>query len=250
MTNELPTATFDATTLPLRPELAREIERGWQRLAAAGTWWTGAERLAIAAEARNAADCPLCRRRRDALSPYTVDGSHASLGALGAPMVEIVHRLVNDAGRLTKRWLHAMQEAGVSEEQYVETIGVIAMITALDTFDLGLGLPQRELPAARAGTPGRHRPRGAKRDLAWVATVAPEALSADDPDPYTIHGSKNIHRALSLVPQEVLNFFDLDVELYLKDHEIRDFDHEHRALSHAQIEMLAGRVSALNGCFY
>ena len=80
--------------------------------------------------------------------------------------------------------------------------------------------------------------------------MAPAALTADDLDPYTIHGDKNIHRALSLVPQEVLNFFDLDVELYLKDHQIRDFDHEHRALSHAQIEMLAGRVSALNGCYY
>lgn len=244
------TAGFDPTTLPVRHELAREIERGWQRLAEPGTWWTGAERLAITAEARNAPFCSLCQRRRDALSPYTVDGSHASLGTLSEPMIEIVHRLVTDAGRLTKTWLRSVQDAGVSEEQYVETIGVIAMITALDTFDLGLGLPQRALPAARPGTPSRHRPAGAKRDLAWVATVAPGALGADDPDPYTIHGDKNIHRALSLVPQEVLNFFDLDVELYLKDQQIRDFDHEHRALSHAQIEMLAGRVSALNGCFY
>lgn len=244
------TASFDPTTLPVRHALAHEIERGWQRLAEPGTWWTGAQRLAIAAEARNASFCGLCRRRRAALSPYTALGSHASLGALSEPMVEIVHRLVTDAGRLTKTWLRRVQDAGVSEEQYVETIGVIAMITALDTFDLGLGLPQRELPAARAGTPSRHRPAGAKRDLAWVATVAPAALTAEDLDPYTIHGDKNIHRALSLVPQEVLNFFDLDVELYLKDHQIRDFDHEHRALSHAQIEMLAGRVSALNGCYY
>ena len=244
------TASFDPTALPVRHELAHEIERGWQRLAEPGTWWTGAERLAIAAEARNAPCCGLCQRRRDALSPYKVDGSHASLGALSEPMVEIVHRLVTDAGRLPKTWLRSMNDAGVTEEQYVETIGVIAMITALDTFDLGLGLPRRELPAARPGTPSRHRPAGARRDLAWLATVAPEALTADDPDPYTIHGDKNIHRALSLVAQEVLNFFDLDVELYLKDQQIRDFDHEHRALSHAQIGMLAGRVSALNRCYY
>lgn len=44
--------------------------------------------------------------------------------------------------------------------------------------------------------------------------------------------------------------FDLDVELYLKDHEIRDFATEHRTLTHAQIELIAGRVSALNGCYY
>jgi hypothetical protein len=48
----------------------------------------------------------------------------------------------------------------------------------------------------------------------------------------------------------VFNFFDLDVELYLKDHEIRDFDREYRALTHAQMVLVAGRVSALNGCYY
>ena len=47
-----------------------------------------------------------------------------------------------------------------------------------------------------------------------------------------------------------VDLFDLDVELYLKDHEIRDFAHEHRAISHAQIELIAGRASALNRCYY
>jgi alkylhydroperoxidase family enzyme len=86
--------------------------------------------------------------------------------------------------------------------------------------------------------------------LAWVSTVAPEDVSAGDPNPYPLHGEKNIHRALSLVPQEVANFFDLDVELYLKDHEIRDFSTEYRAISHAQIELIAARASVINRCYY
>jgi hypothetical protein len=245
-----PEAGVDPITRSIRPALAREIERGWLRLAAPGTWWTGAERLAIAAEVRNAPSCALCRRRREALSPYAVAGDHAHLGNLAAPMVEIVHRVATDAGRLTRRWLLSTIGAEVSEMQYVETVGVIALITALDTFDLALGLPRRALPAPLAGAPTRHRPPGARHDLAWVATVAPDDLAPGDPDPYAVHGSKNIHRALSLVPQEVLNFFDLDVELYLKDDQIRDFARDYRALSHAQIELLAGRVSSLNGCFY
>ena len=44
--------------------------------------------------------------------------------------------------------------------------------------------------------------------------------------------------------------FDLDVELYLKDSEIRDFANEYREISHAQIELIAGRASAINGCYY
>jgi len=241
---------FDPAALEIREGLRRECGLGWERLASAGTWWTGEQRLALAAEARAAHACSLCQRRKAALSPYAENGRHDGLGTLPAAVVEIVHRLTTDAGRLTKKWLQSMLDAGVTEEQYVEAIGVVALITALDTFDLSLGFPQRALPAPRPGTPTRHRPAGAKRDLAWVSTVAPEDLSPGDPDPYRIHGVKNIHRALSLVPQEVLNFFDLDVELYLKDHEIRDFTQEFRALSHIQMELLAGRVSALNGCYY
>jgi len=239
-----------AGAIPIREGLARECARAWERLASPGTWWTGAQRLAIASEARHAQDCALCKRRQDALSPYAVNGEHDSLGTLAPAMVEIVHRIVTDAGRLTRKWLHSMLEGGVTEEEYIETVGVIAVITALDTFDLSLGLPQCALPPPRPGAPMRHRPSGAKRDIAWVSTIEPGAFGPADPDPYKVHGNKNIHRALSLVPQEVFNFFDLDVELYLKDHEIRDFTREYRALSHAQIELLAGRVSALNGCYY
>ena len=69
-------------------------------------------------------------------------------------------------------------------------------------------------------------------------------------NPFVVHGDKNIHRGVSLVPQEVFNFFDIDVELYLRDEEIRDFDTEYRAISHAQIELIAARAASINACFY
>jgi len=239
-----------AARLPIRDGLAGELARAWLRLASPGTWWSAAERLAIAAEARNAQRCALCLRRKDALSPYAEAGPHDHRGALPDALVEITHRIATDAGRLTRGWVDSMLRSGVSEEQYVEAIGVIALLTALDGFDHALGNEQRPLPAPRPGQASRRRPAGARAGLAWVQTVAPEDLRPGDPDPYTVHGTKNIHRALSLVPQEVINFFDLDVELYLKDQEIRDFGRESRALTHPQIELLAGRVSALNGCYY
>jgi alkylhydroperoxidase family enzyme len=242
--------SLDTGEFALRSELERELKRAWERLAAPGTWWSGQERLAIAAEVRGAHQCSLCQQRKQALSPYAVKGQHDTAGVLSEPIVEVIHRVTTDAGRLTKKWLQAMLGQGVSEEQYVEAIGVIAVITALDTFDLSLGLPQRPLPEALPGAPTRLRPKNARQSLAWVSTVEPDQLAPGEIDPYAIHGTKNIHRALSLVPQEVLNFFDLDVELYLKDHEIRDFNREYRALSHVQMELLAGRVSAVNGCYY
>lgn len=243
-------ASSETSAMPMRDGLKRELARAWRRLAEPGTWWSGAERVALAAEARIAKSCALCRTRKSALSPYGIGGAHDRAGALAEPVVDVVHRLATDAGRLTRRWLEGALREGLGEEHYVEAVGVVALITALDTFDLALGRPERSLPAPVPGKPSRRRPAGAKRDLAWVSTVAPEALLPGDPDPYVLHGSKNIHRALSLVPQEVLNFFDLDVELYLKDQEIRDFGREYRALTHPQIELLAGRISALNGCYY
>ena len=55
---------------------------------------------------------------------------------------------------------------------------------------------------------------------------------------------------MSLVPAEVKSFFDLCEHHYLGPLEMRDFGREYRAISHAQIELLAARVSALNRCFY
>ncbi len=240
--------------LPMRDSLAHAVEVAWKRLASAGTWWTGAERLAIAAEARQSQACGLCQQRKAALSPYTVDGEHDTIGETTPVAVEAIHRLATDAGRITESWISSLltdaNGAALAETEYVEIIGVVTMVTALDKLDLALGRPLHALPEPIAGAPARRRPVGARKNLAWVSTLAPEDVSAGDPNPYPVHGDKNIHRGLSLVPQEVFNFFDLDVELYLKDHEIRDFANEYRAISHAQIELIAGRTSALNGCYY
>jgi len=242
--------TIDPLSLPIRDGLARELARARERLAAPGTWWTGEARVAIAAEAHAARHCTLCRRRKEALSPYTVDGEHDHAGTLPAAVVEIVHRLATDAGRLKRGWVDAMLAQGVREEAYVEIVGVVALATALDTFYRALGLGEHPPPSPAPGAPTHRRPRMATRDLAWVSTVAPQNVLPEETNPYPVHGTKNIHRALSLVPQEVFNFFDLDVELYLQDHQIREFGTEYRRLTHAQIELLAGRVSALNDCFY
>lgn len=238
--------------LPARDALVAAVADAWWRLAKPGTWWTGRERLAIAAEVREAKSCELCAFRRAALSPYGTDSSHDCTpgSSLSPEAIEAVHRLATDAARITERWVRGVCDGPLGEERYVELVSVVAIVTALDTFDHALGRPLLALPMPVAGMPSRRRPAGAKRNLAWVSTLAPEDVGPGDPNPYPLHGDKNIHRAVSLVPQGVIDFFDLDVELYLKDHEIRDFATEYRAISHAQIELIAARASALNRCFY
>ena len=60
----------------------------------------------------------------------------------------------------------------------------------------------------------------------------------------------NIRRALSLAPEEAYAWFQLVETQYLLGKWMRDFANEYRAITHAQIELIAGRVSVLNQCFY
>jgi alkylhydroperoxidase family enzyme len=241
---------YAAAPVAVRADLTEAHRRAWDRLAAPGTWWDARMRLAIAAEARNAPACALCRARRQALSPSAVAGRHDTQGGLAPALVEVVHRIRTDPGRLTRAVYASALAAGIAEGEYVETVGIIATVIAVDGFTAALGMPLHPLPEPMAGAPSRRRPGGARSNLAWVPTVAPEDVGEDAAGLYDGLGGAYIHRALSLVPAEVRGFFDLDAAQYLPDAALRDFGREYRHLSHAQIELLAARVSAINQCVY
>ena len=184
--------------------------------------------------------------------PQAVAGSHIVATTLSAAAIEAIHRIVSDPGRLSSAWYARTTAMGLSDEAYVELLGVVAMTTAIDTFDRARGSPQRVLPPAGAGQPGRRRPVGARPGLGWMPMLAPEDVTADDPPLYACAGriGGNIHRALSLVPEAMMQFWDLFEEMYLPQDAMRDFGREYRAVSHAQIEMLAARVAVRNQCVY
>lgn len=247
---EVETLDYRLSPLPVRDDLAAAQQRAWARLAAPGEWWPGAVRIAIAEETRAAEDCGFCRARKAALSPYAVAGAHERATDLPDALVEIVHRIRTDPGRLTRRFYDEALEGGLCDAEYVETVGVVATVTAIDSFCDAVGLPRHRLPAPLPGEPRRRRPAGAKDGLAWAPTVAPEDVTEAEAGMYDGLSAVNIHRALSLVPAEVAGFFDMDSAHYLPDAQLRDFGVEYRALTHAQIEFLAGRVSAINRCVY
>jgi hypothetical protein len=235
----------------IREDLAAAQTRAWARIARPGTWWDGAARVAIAAEARHAPSCALCRRRRAALSPAAVAGAHDSPGALPESVVEVVHRLRTDPGRLGERWFRNVLSGGLSEEQYVEIVSLVAHVVAIDTMRRGLGLDPLPLPPPEPGLPSRRRPAGAKPGGAWVAWLEPTDPGAAEAGLYPAdRPAANIMKAMSLVPDEVRSFFDLVAHQYLPSAAMRDFTREYRAISHAQIELLAARVSARNRCLY
>src|SRR5262249_1336147 len=154
--------------------------KAWGRLAQAGAWLDGATRLAVAAEVRHVAHCALCQRRKQALSPYAVSGRHDSLGRLPDRMVEQIHAIVSDPGRLTRKWFESILAAGPSDTEYVEIVGVMASVVSIDTFCRAIGVPIHPLPMPQAGAPHRRRPRTAhQRGEAWVPMIHPKDLEGE-----------------------------------------------------------------------
>lgn len=245
------TAAYEKAPARIRDDLAKAHRRAWDHIGYPGTWWSGAERVALAAETRNAVNCRLCRERKKALSPAAVSGSHDSLGELPENVAEVVHRVRIDPARLTRTWFDGVIGSGLTPERYVEIVSVVVHVISIDSFAHGIGISPLPLLSPAGGAPTEERPSGAKPGPAWVPWIEPADLTEAEADIYPRgRAPANIHKAMSLVPAEVKSFFDLYEHQYLGALEMRDFGREFRAITHAQIELLAGRVSALNRCFY
>lgn len=185
-----------------------------------------------------------------------VVGTHDSLGALSPAATEAIHRISTDSGRIGKGWYRRLLTDKLTETHYVELVSVVAVVIAIDTFRFAAGLDPWDLPEPKTGPPTYRSPVGAKPGFAWMATLAPEDRTEDDPDLYGDYPGPrrrmgaNIHRALSLVPDAMMHWWDMFEIMYQTSAQMRDFSHEPRAVSHAQMEMMAARVAALNRCEY
>jgi hypothetical protein len=241
--------SYAESPLPMRQDLVDAHQRAWQRLARAGTWWTGAERVAIAAEVRNAARCRACSERKSALSPAAVTTPHAAVSGLRPAALDAVHRITRDPARLTKSWYEKTLASGLSDAEYVELVGVVVTVVSIDSFCRGLGVPPHPLPEPVPGEPTRYRPATAVLEGAWTATIPAAAVGGAEADLWSPGRTGNVIRALSLVPDEVRELSQLGAAHYLPFNRMMDL-RAARAIDRMQIELLAARVSALRECFY
>ena len=246
---------YDHAPYAVRQDIVDTHVRAWRHIAAPGTWLTGERRVAIAAETRNAAACSLCGERKGALSPYTVEGEDDRLEDLPKNIVGMIHRIATDPGRITQNWVEGVIAGVIAETDYVEIVGVIAHCLCIDTFTDALGIARHVLPDPIEGEPSRERPAGAVKDTAWLPTVPPEnadeALLAIYPRNIgDAPNAPNVRRAMSLVPAEAISFFALNDVQYLPPEAMWNLPVNPRSISKSQVELVASRVSSLNGCFY
>lgn len=242
--------SYESAPLPIPRRFRDAHQRFWSRLGLPGAWWSGAERIAIAQEVRQASTCRLCAKRREALSPNAASGTHDTASDLPLSAVEAVHRLVTDPGRLTRAWFDSVVGEEVTVEQYVELLGTVVALVSIDEFCRAIGMPLHPLPQPAAGEPSHYRPAAAVADDAWVPMIPADGNSGTEADLWPRGRTGNVIRAMSLVPDEVRTLNDLSAVHYLPNHLVGDPRARGEHLDRQQMELVAGRVSALNQCYY
>lgn len=244
---------FDYTgnAYSIRDDIPDAHRAVWRKISEPGSWWRGEDRIAFVQESRNARSCEACEKRTAALSPQGDFGPHHATTNLPDAVVDVVHRVTTDPARLSRTWLDGVNAGGVSDEEYVEILGVVVAAISIDALHRALGMPLETLPEPVAGQPSGYRPPGARESGAWVQTVHPRDAGESEADLYPGGRTGNVISAMSLVPDSVRMLLRLSHAHYLPLRCIRTpNDNADRALSRIQIELLAGRISALSDCFY
>ncbi|MGI8794134.1 MAG: hypothetical protein ACR2H3_13340 [Acidimicrobiales bacterium] len=210
--------TFDLAdaVLPVRPAVRAELEREWTRLAQPGAWFTGAERVAMAAEAR-------------AALTMTEAGS-----GLPDVVVEVAQAVATDAMHIRRDWVEDVVGRGVRVEAYTEVVGVVSRLCAVDTYVKGVGATEVTLPEEPANGKPSHE---TNPEVTQREAFVPTAVS--DNAPY----------ALSAAIGEAEAMLSLHGPIYLTLEQMGDLHHQSE-LSRVQIEFVAAHTSWLNDCFY
>lgn len=245
------TFSYSDSPYPVREDIKQAHKKFWNILAKPGSWWTGAQRIAIAAEVRNAVACDYCQQRKSALSPYTVSGKHKQNDILDETAVDVVHQIVSDQGRITQAFVDNATQQGLTHEHYVELTGIVVAVFSIDEFNRGLGIPAETLPQAVAGDPSHYRPEHLSSDTGFVPMIPVNGAIGNESDLWPTGRSANVVRALTLVPNALRDWFYLASAQYLSlagmSNLIRG---DNRSINRMQMELIAGRVSAINQCFY
>jgi len=244
---------YQNTRYPVRERIRTTHSTAWDRISRAGTWWSGADRIAMVKEARAALNCDLCRRRKAALSPFSdaLASAHTPISPdnptspegraaeLPESVIDMIHRISTDPGRLTRAWFDSVMASGISMPEYIEVLSVVTTSIMIDTLHRTLGLEPPSLPDAVAGEPSRKENDAVIDGGAWVPLM-PADLGATETGMPSV---PNIVRAMSLVPDAVKLYFDVERAHYTVAPIAM-------AISRDQMEFVAARVSALNQCFY
>jgi alkylhydroperoxidase family enzyme len=230
---------------PVNDELSGAHALQFEKFAQAGTWGTADQRLAVIAEARQAGI-------EAGLLEAPEDGGAESTVTLPEELCAVIRTLAVDCKAVDMETYQRARAAGLSDPEYAELVAIVSFVVDLDVFARGIGVPLRPFRDPQPGNPLRDIPEEAVPEKAFVPTIP----NVPDCGPfgtelYGGHFKPYIMRGLSLVPDEYRAHVALEQAQYnpLPKVPVVEYCH-HAGLTRPQVEVVAGRVSALNDCFY
>lgn len=211
-----------------------------------GTWGTGAQRAVVAATARTA-------RYEAGLQEKSDDPPITTNAGLPDVALQLASEVALGATNIDRDYFNNVTSQGVTPGAYIEIVGVVSRLVNLDIFSRGIGLSPRPLdPVEDEGTPDFALPDEAVDEGFFVNSVpSPPAGGSLGESLYGKNPAGNILRSLSLVPAEARRVINLIGNQYYSSEQLMDFSaSSSHALSRAQVEVVASKVSEHNRCFY
>jgi hypothetical protein len=220
----------------VRSDLTAAHRQAWDALARPGTWWTGSQRVELAATAVAALT------DLSPLPPWTAPSTVAGwlAGDLAAPTAahDAIYRIAAHAGTLSESWYSRVCD-DLGDLAYVEVVGIASNVAAVVAFRRAAGLAPWELPRPVDGEPSRVVPPDLVRaELNWVRVTSPADQTAA------------VVQAFTSVPAENERLWTLASAQYIPNQEMVDPRWTRGTLSRSQMELVAARVSKLRECFY
>lgn len=209
----------------VRRDLQMAHRRSFDHVVCAGSRLTGERRRRIAEVARDAY--------------LAAEPAPPWVRQFDDPLLDGAYRLARHAGTLTEQWYQQIVADGTHPLDWVEVVGVVVATVPPVAFARAVGLPIPELPEAVPGTPtGLEAGELAPAALNWVPVAAPADRVA------------SVVQALSALPAEWNNLWQLAAAQYMSDRQMDDPRWTRGTLSRPQMELVAGRLSLIRECFF
>lgn len=213
------------TTPAVRADLALAHRRSLDHVVSAGSSLTGAQRRRIAEVAATACVDP------QPSPPWE--------SRTGEPLLDAVYRLSRHAGTLTEPWYTALVAELGDPLQWVEAVGVVCATVPVVAFARATGVAVPVLPPAVPGAPtGLRAHEIVPAQLNWVPVAAPADRVA------------SVVQALSALPAEWTNLWQLAAAQYMSDRQMDDPRWTRGTLSRAQMELVAWRLALVRECHF
>lgn len=211
--------------MTVRDDLADAHASALRHVAAPGARLTADRRLQIAAVARDAF--------------LAAEPSPPWVRPYDDTALDVAYRLARHAGTITEQWYEQIVTEGMHPLEWVEIVGVVVATVPVVAFARAAGAPLIVFPSPVDGQPhGREADELAPATLNWVPVAAPADRTA------------SVVQALSALPDEWANLWQLAAAQYMSDAQMADPAWNRGTLSRPQMELVAGRISRIRECFF